>query len=389
MRNLLLFILLTAITLPGFAQCTVMPASQSLSDNGIFYSLPQTVLKVTVEVEKMSFYAGPLADYADDYLGIDEVQTTDEQVYRITSVAFTEEMIPDPEHFYFIEFSPDDMKDKHHFSIALDEAGMLTGFNKEAFGKKQEVTSTMVMAGDGGVDKAELFDFQAVTGVEQVIDTVIRQITLDTTTVKEFQTSRQWIKKTRKEKAQGVVERMQQIMQDRYYLSIGYQEVAYDKGAIQYMDERLKERLEEYEALFTGKQVTEMQQYQFEYIPEKSKKTETAVLFKFSERSGVRDAGSSIGRPVNIRIEDDKSTEQIESKARSLIQSSKKKRGLYYRVPGYAKVLLTADDEVLHHQRFRINQLGVVSFAPHSRKMGFRLHPGSGSLKQMELLFED
>ncbi|MDZ7777032.1 MAG: DUF4831 family protein [Bacteroidales bacterium] len=78
--------------------------------------------------------------------------------------------------------------------------------------------------------------------------------------------------------------------------------MAYDKGAIQFMDERLKERQQEYEALFTGKTVTEKQQYHFEYIPEKTKKTESAVLFKFSEQSGIRDAGSTIGTPVNIRL---------------------------------------------------------------------------------------
>ncbi|MDZ7777033.1 MAG: hypothetical protein U5L09_16170 [Bacteroidales bacterium] len=95
---------------------------------------------------------------------------------------------------------------------------MLTGFNKESFGKREEVKTTTVMAGDRSTDKEKLFDYQAVKGVQQVIDTVIRQITVDTTTIQEFQTNRQWVKKTRKEKAQGVVERLQQIMQDRYYL---------------------------------------------------------------------------------------------------------------------------------------------------------------------------
>jgi len=386
-------IVLTAIiAVTGYlaaSQSTVMPANQSVSNDGIFYSLPQTVLKIGVEVEKQSFYAGPLADYADDYLGLEDVRTSDEQHYRITAVTFATETIPDPDQFYFIEFSPDEMKDKHRFSFALSEAGMLTGFNKETFGKREEVKATTVMAGDRSTDKEKLFDYQVVKGVQQVIDTVIRQITVDTTTIQELQTSRQWVRKTRKEKAQEVVERLQQIMQDRYYLSIGYQEVAYDKGAIQFMDERLKERQQEYEALFTGKTVTEKQQYHFEYIPEKTKKAESAVLFKFSERSGIRDAGSTIGTPVNIRIENDEVTGNIEKKARALLQSNKKRRGIYYRVPGYAAVSLTMDDDVFYRQRFRINQLGVVSFAPYSRKMGFDLHPESGALRQVDYLFED
>ena len=69
--------------------------------------------------------------------------------------------------------------------------------------------------------------------------------------------------------------------------------------------------------------------------------------------------------------------------------SSQKRKGIYYRIPGSATVSLISDDESLHSRRLSINQLGVVSFAPYSRNMGFELHPESGALKKIDYLFED
>ncbi|MDZ7777034.1 MAG: DUF4831 family protein [Bacteroidales bacterium] len=119
MKHIVLSAIIAVTGYAAVSQSTVMPANQSVSSDGIFYSLPKTVLKIGVEVEKQSFYAGPLADYADDYLGLEDVRTSDEQHYRITAVTFATETIPDPDQFYFIEFSPEEMKDKHRFAFTL------------------------------------------------------------------------------------------------------------------------------------------------------------------------------------------------------------------------------------------------------------------------------
>jgi hypothetical protein len=371
------------------AQITVMPADKSLSTNGVFYSLPKTVVKVSVTVEKESFYAGPLASYADEYLGLENVSTSDNNSFRIVELSVSKEEIPDSEQFYFIEFKPEEMKDKHQFSLALSENGLLTGFNHLTSEDEKSKKQTIVSFDTKKEDRGKLFDYQDITGMKQVIDTVIRTITVDTTTIEEFQISKNWIKRTREEKARQAAERIEKILQDRYYLSIGYQEVAYEEGTMQYMDEQLERRQKEYEALFTGKTITSKQTYQFEFIPEKKKELSKEVLFRFSPNSGVRDASSSIGQPIHITAFDDKVTADIESKARLLTQTSKAKKGIYYRVPGYAMITIEADGEALFSNRMRINQLGVVSYAPYSRKMGFELHPSSGNIKKVELEYQD
>lgn len=377
------------LTIASQAQVTVMPANKSLSTNGIFYSLTKTVVNVEVTIEKESFFAGPLASYADEYLGLENVSTSNNNSFRIVELSVSKEEIPDSEQFYFIEFKPEDMKDRHQFSMALSENGLLTGFNHLASEDDKGKKQTIVSFDPKKKDREKLFDYQDITGMKQVVDTVIRTITVDTTTIEEFQVSKNWIKRTREEKARQAVERIEKILQDRYYLSIGYQEVAYEEGTMKYMDEQLEERQKEYKALFTGKTITSKQTYQFEFIPEKKEKQSQEVLFRFSPNSGVRDASSSIGQPIHIAAIDDKVTADIETKARLLTQTSKAKKGIYYRVPGYAVVSIEADGEDLFTERMRINQLGVVSYTPYSRKMGFELHPSSGNLKKVELEYQD
>lgn len=388
MKNLaILFFSILILSVQG--QNTVQPVDQTNSNNGIFYSLPQSVIKVSVTVEKQSFYAGPLATYADEFLGIEGIPTSDEQSFSFKSVTFEEEVIPDPEHFYFVEFNADEMKGNRAFKMVLNESGLLTGYNQKRGALKQTQNKTVVIADNQAVDKGELFDFQEVTGMELVVDTIIRMITVDTNVVKEMSFNRQWMRRTSKEKAQEVAEKIQQIIKDRYYLSVGYQEVAYDPGTIEYMDEQLLKRQQEYEALFKGKTIVSEQTYHFEMIPKKAGAKDQKILFKFSTRSGIRSAGSSIGDPVYLVVQSDQTTKNIEGKAEAMLSSNKARKGIYYRIPDYANVSLDYKEESLHTMRMVINQMGVVSFAPYSEEMGFELHPKTGSLKAVDLQFKD
>jgi len=69
--------------------------------------------------------------------------------------------------------------------------------------------------------------------------------------------------------------------------------------------------------------------------------------------------------------------------------TSKEKKGVYYRMPDFAKMSVLYDGEEVLNQRIRVNQFGVVSYAPWTRDMNFQLHPESGALKNIELIFRD
>lgn len=379
-----------SLIIAASAQNSVLPVDETSSTDGIYYSLPQTILHVEVEVEKKTFYAGPLAAYADDFLGREDVLTQDETTYRITEVTLSSSSQPDPDQFYFVEFKPEELKESRRFVMALDESGLLTGLNAKPAGDERKSKKTVVKAEGSEVDKAELFDFVAVKGRALVKDTLIRMITVDTSVKKDIRITERWETRTKEEMASEVVQRLQKIQQDRYYLSIGYQETAYDEGAIKYMDGRLKKRQKEYTALFTGKTVTSRERYSFEWIPgSDTRKSAENTLCKFSVHSGIRDANSSIGKSLILRADNANTTKNILQHSKLTLQTGKKHKGVYYRIPDFASVSVIMDDERLVNQRMRINQFGVVSYTPWSQEMDFELHPQSGALKNIELFYRD
>ncbi|WP_159103314.1 DUF4831 family protein [Prolixibacter bellariivorans] len=54
---------------------------------GVVYSLPETGIRVTVEVEQVKFIHGPYYQYADKYLGIPNAPSTDRESWKITNVS--------------------------------------------------------------------------------------------------------------------------------------------------------------------------------------------------------------------------------------------------------------------------------------------------------------
>ncbi|MCF8231458.1 MAG: DUF4831 family protein [Bacteroidales bacterium] len=374
----------------ALGQNSVQPVNKSLSSNGIYYSLPQTVVHVKLKVKKETFYAGPLADYADDFLGKDDVQTNDKTTYSIAEISLSTSTQPDPKQFFFVEFTPEELKENRHLIMALDEAGMLKGFNTYPPKGNKEQKKSFVTSNATDTDKSGLFHYQAVDPRKEIKDTIIRMITVDTSIKKDIQIKTHYQNKTKEEMAREAAHRIQKIHQDRYYLAIGYQETAYEEGTIKYMDKQLEKRQEEYRALFTGKTVTSFEEYSYDWIPESSSQNKSqTTLCKFSIHSGIRQPNSSIGRPLILQAENEQTTKDIETHATKIMNTNKEKKGIHYRVPDFAQVSVKYDDEKMVSRHMRINQFGIVSFAPWTEEMKFKLHPESGALKYIDLFYRD
>ena len=71
--------------------------------NGIIYNLPRTRIHVDLWITKTQQFAGPLAEFADEYLGIDEVITKNAVNYSIGNVTICTSTESDPGQVYLIE----------------------------------------------------------------------------------------------------------------------------------------------------------------------------------------------------------------------------------------------------------------------------------------------
>ncbi len=75
----------------------------------LLYSLPQTVLDVTVEADETEILPGPYRQYAAKYLGIHDVPSKPEYSWTLTRVKVAMHMETDPDYIFAAQgsFQPD------------------------------------------------------------------------------------------------------------------------------------------------------------------------------------------------------------------------------------------------------------------------------------------
>ena len=101
-----LALVLLALTLGGqlHAQFTttfaknVTPGQQ----NGLYYSLPQTMLKLDFVIEETQLEKGPLSDYASNYFEMEDYVEYETTEYRLLDVKMSSVASPDPNALFFV-----------------------------------------------------------------------------------------------------------------------------------------------------------------------------------------------------------------------------------------------------------------------------------------------
>jgi len=104
------FKIIMLVLLAIFFSCS--PAGQisvsNVNDSGfrqsgsLLYSLPQTVIDVSVEAEVIEVITGPYRQYAEKYLGIKDVPVKAEYYWTISSVQVRHHTELDPDFVYAV-----------------------------------------------------------------------------------------------------------------------------------------------------------------------------------------------------------------------------------------------------------------------------------------------
>ena len=105
------------------------------SQDGFYYALPQTVLKIDLVIEKIKKIPGPLADYAEDYLGVSDYIGYKSRSIQLINANLTSSYEADPDQFYYVQFPADRPKDEKASSFLLTDQGTLSGFGYENYEK--------------------------------------------------------------------------------------------------------------------------------------------------------------------------------------------------------------------------------------------------------------
>ena len=333
------FWLLSAGSYAQFNVFRVSGGAPTETGEGIFYSLPRTIVEVSVEVEKVENYKGPYSEFALRMLGLKNVVTANTVEYAISSIDISTGTEPDPDQFFFISGNRKALKDAEPVFLQLDETGVLLGTMKSE--KDQVVTEKLGLEQvvHSGEDKdvfGDLFKYSADVNIFEKIDTIIRRISIDTMTVERQYLKRTVVEKSPEQKAREAADFISRIKDKRFNLLTGEQEVNYNRETLEYMDSQLSNMEKEYLRLFTGVRLVKKQVYRFRYLPVAEQLNLDVPLFRFDKMGGIMDLDENGGKIINLRFQRVGNTYAIQG---FLGQAEKlrKIQGLAYRIPKMAK----------------------------------------------------
>lgn len=373
----------------AMAQINVIRIDQNATPetrDGIFYSLPRTVVNIHVSVDRVEHFKGPYADFAMRFLGLKNVVEANAVDYRISDLAVTTSSEPDPDQYYFIGIGEKQLKSGLSGLLSLNEAGVILGVfppgGEPVAGSgpgKPESSDEEVVADVFG----ELFKYSADVSVFEKVDTIIRKINIDTMTVERQYLKRTMVEKSPEQKAREAADFISKIKESRFALLSGSQEVNYDRQALQYMDEQLAKMEKEYLKLFTGISVHKTITYHYKYIPVASQINTEIPVFKFARAKGVVDLDEPVGKYVTVKVQRVGNTNSVAGWLNKA-QTETETKGFAYRIPELARVIVKLDESTQEETQCMVAQLGVVASLP-SSKWKVRFHEETGGIRGLDL----
>jgi len=374
----------------GMAQLNVIHVDNNAAaptKEGIFYSLPRTVVKIDVKIDKVENYKGPYADFALRFLGLKNVIQSNSIDYKISGITITTYPEPDPDQYYFAEIGDKFSKTEKSTVLSLSETGVILGTLNEpadTTGEVLQISKPLDNSGEPEKDAfGELFKYSADVSVFEKVDTIIRKINVDTMTIERQYYKRTMIEKSPEQKAKEAADYISKIKENRFNLISGTQEVNYNRETLEYMDNQLKTMEKEYLKLFTGVSLHKNLSFSYKYIPVPNQINTEIPVFKFLKSKGIIDLDEQGGRVITIKIQRVGNTTTVANYLKKA-EKETKTQGFSYRIPELARVVVKLDENTQEETQCLVSQLGVITNLPPS-KWRVQFHENTGGIKGLEI----
>lgn len=345
--------------------------------NTVIYALPQTVLKVDVVAEKTIMKKGPFADYAQKYLGISDVVTSDGVEWKLKSIELNGVGEVDPEQYHKVTASVD----YEPSLIALTPEGLIRGFNlrKSSFYNVEkevvELTTDEI--------KMEYGKFSINPIIKYREDTTYKVVETDTAFIKVPILEKQALTKSLEEKAEEAAHQIFKLRKRRFkILTSNFEVLPPDGKAYEVLVKELAKLEEDYISMFVGKKVSVQKSYQFSYAPKKGENG--GVIFRMSPQMGPVGVNDLGGRPVRVDFKNLGITNELAILPTAGVNPQTL---ISYRIPGMADVSISNGKSILLKKRMPIAQFGKIATMPAevllNENFSVEFYPDLGSIKNV------
>ena len=301
--------------------------------NGVYYSLPQTMLKVDFIIEEVKLEKSPLGDYAFSHFEFEDVVEYETTEYKLLDVQMSTVSSPDPQATFFVTMTgmrgnktqfdmlPNGIIRSVAIGNAVDAEVVLPDTNNEplpCLQEEEEATDGFIPLMMAGKSKVQM--------------------------------------------AKEVADKIAEIRKAKFYLISGDVEMASNPETFKTMYKELDAMEKEYTSLLLGKRVGKKVVRTVYVIPTKGAPTQT--IAKFSEVDGLTVGTGGSGTPISVQTLSLNTTAAINAPSQSALESMSYENKVFYRVPEMAQVKVIYGNTTLLEKRVSVNQLGAVLIAP-------------------------
>ncbi|MBQ3655507.1 MAG: DUF4831 family protein [Bacteroidales bacterium] len=356
--------------------------------NPVVYSLPKTVLSVKVTAVNEISVKGPYSQYAQKYLGTDEVITANASSWSISKVEISSYPVKDSTRTFVVETN-------YPCAMNFSRDGFLESVNTTSDYKEENRRNTeSTNFQTDNFQSGKIFQDINVNRYETVFDTVLHVIDADSVFTAVPTQRTQMIRKSLDEQAQELANQIFVLRDDRKALLVGESDGnSLPSGdALKFMIEQLNKLEEKYMSMFIGKKIYREKTYVFDFEPDKTDHSQN-ILFKFSPEYGIQARTSLKGNPVMIDVTNlqDSNVEKVFNENQKIIRRREKAaaqdNGFAYLSPASGKVKIIRNGSVISEKVLNISQMGLLRYIPQSlvQNPNFKmvLYPDKGTLKSL------
>lgn len=342
-------IMLRKIILSFSAAALSVLCASGKTPGKIVYSLPSTTVSMEVEAVREAFHAGPYAEYAMKYLGV-EAKLEDKTTYTVTGIRLVPYVEADPTAVYEINTGASSVTSADFLKLSSQGLVSLPG----GFSERPEIwrfPSQSPAGGFAGAASGNNFSSETVELYRmEERDGVYERVSVQQTQV---------VAKSLEKKAAETAAAIFRLREKREQIITGDTDATFDGEALGAAIAEITRLEEQYMTMFLGYTDYSVQRMNFDFSPKKGD-GQVYVVFRISDEAGLLPSDNMSGRPVVATLE-------IEGgKTDAKVSGSEKMTDLvlFYRMPAVAVVKVTDGTTLLSQSRIPFYQLGETLSMP-------------------------
>lgn len=349
MRNLFIGATLMLSSIVNAQTEAVKITATKGNEYGLTYTLPKTVLCISIQTTKVTLKPGQFYQYAEKYLGVKDAIIEEKEYWEFDKAEAWGSAVPDKEHTYFIQ-----LKSNVGPYMYLTDDGLLCSINTDPdFGDMPKSTLS--------VDKSK-----AKPGINKS-SVMTEELLMASSTSKM---------------AELAAKQIYRIRESRMNILTGEADkMPADGESFKLVISQLEEQEKALTEMFTGVVTRESDVKSYLVTPEET--MNNFIICRFSLHFGLVDKNDLSGTPVFLTLK------TFDEPNVASVGKEKSKKGIVYRVPGEAQVKILLSGKTYFDSVLKIAQFGSITVLPSSvfedkKNPGKAVfYPDSGALRKI------